>query len=274
VPTHTFVQPVEFGRLLVSIRTPGRGLVVEGPSGIGKTTSVLKALESLGLTDATTRLSARRPEDRELIAALPAMKGIGLVLIDDFHRLDEKTKELVADFLKTLADEERGDAKLIVLGINKAGDTLVRFAADLNNRIDTLHFEANPNERVLELIGKGEISLNISIETRDDIVRDAHGSFHIAQMLCHETCLLAEVMERSAEPKQVKVSLEMVRERVLDELGRAFFEPARKFASGPRLRREGRAPYLHMLNWLATGNDWSLELDQAQALGKSSTRGT
>jgi hypothetical protein len=32
-------------------------------------------------------------------------------------------------------------------------------------------------------------------------------------------------------------------------LGRAFFEPSRKLATGPRLRREGRAPYLHILHW-------------------------
>jgi hypothetical protein len=37
IPTHTFVKPVEYSKLLVSLRTPGRGLVVEGPSGIGKT---------------------------------------------------------------------------------------------------------------------------------------------------------------------------------------------------------------------------------------------
>ena len=47
VPTFTFVKPVEFDRLIVALRTAGRGLVIEGPSGIGKTTSVLKALEQL-----------------------------------------------------------------------------------------------------------------------------------------------------------------------------------------------------------------------------------
>lgn len=49
------------------------------------------------------------------------------------------------------------------------------------------------------------------------------------------------------------------------ELGRVFLEPARRLATGPRLRREGRAPYLHMLRWLAQSEDWSLQLDQALA---------
>ena len=37
VPEVTFVEPVEFSRLVVALRTKGRGVVIEGPSGIGKT---------------------------------------------------------------------------------------------------------------------------------------------------------------------------------------------------------------------------------------------
>jgi hypothetical protein len=264
VPTFTFVKPVEFDRLIVALRTAGRGLVIEGPSGIGKTTSVLKALEQLSITNALT-LSARKDYDRALIAELPKMEGIGTVLVDDFHRLSEDVKRSVADYMKTLADEERHDSKLIVVGINKAGDSLVRFAADLNNRIDTIRFEANPDERVEELVIKGETALNVHLNTRSDLVHDSHGSFHIAQMMCRETCLSAGVLERCDLTNDLTVSLEVVREHVLDELGRTFFEPARKFATGPRLRREGRAPYLHLLKWLAESEDWSIQLEAALA---------
>jgi len=34
VPTYTFVEPGEYGKIIVSLRTPGRGMLVEGPSGI------------------------------------------------------------------------------------------------------------------------------------------------------------------------------------------------------------------------------------------------
>ena len=49
IPTHTFVRPDEYNTILVSLRTKGRCLVVEGPSGIGKTTCVIKVIEELGL---------------------------------------------------------------------------------------------------------------------------------------------------------------------------------------------------------------------------------
>jgi MoxR-like ATPase len=47
VPTFTFVEPSEYTKLLVRLRTPGRGVVIEGPSGIGKTSAVETALKDL-----------------------------------------------------------------------------------------------------------------------------------------------------------------------------------------------------------------------------------
>lgn len=70
VPTYTFVEPTEYKSLLVSIRTPGRGTIVEGPSGIGKTTRVLRVIDSLGGDIPVTKLSGRNPDDYDLIAAL------------------------------------------------------------------------------------------------------------------------------------------------------------------------------------------------------------
>lgn len=184
IPTYTFVKPVEYDKLIVSLRTPGRGVVIEGPSGIGKTTSVSKAIDELGLSRDALKLSARKGTDREIISHLPEMNDIGLVIIDDFHRLDDVSKNTIADFMKTLADEESTGSKIIIVGINKAGDSLVRFALDLNNRVDTIKFETNTKDRVLQLIQKGEDALNIKINNREDFAVDAQGSFHIAQILC------------------------------------------------------------------------------------------
>jgi hypothetical protein len=263
VPTYTFVKPVEYQKLYVSLRTPGRGLVLEGPSGIGKTTSVSKALEDLEWSDDVMTLTARSREDREFIPSLPDLGSIGTVIIDDFHRLDEGTKQTIADYMKILADEGDESSKLVIVGINKAGDSLINFSRDLRNRLDIIRFEANPKERVLELVQKGENTLEIEITFREDIAEDAQGSFHIAQMLCHEACLAADVIERQPYKRPLDISFEVVRERVIEELAGSFSEIAHKFARGPKLRREGRAPYLHMLYWLAKGNEWSLQLEQA-----------
>lgn len=265
IPDFTFVKPNEFGKLKVSLRTPGRCLVVEGPSGIGKTTSITKAIDELGIEKKVLKLSARKRDDVDLIKELPDMKDIGIVIIDDFHRLDESVKAKVADFMKILADEEDVESKLIVIGINRAGESLLKFASDLSSRVDTIKFEANPESKLIELINKGEKALNININTKEEIVENAYGSFYIAQMLCHQTCLTDEILNTLSEYKKIEISFELVKSQVLDELYRKFFEIARKFATGPRLRREGRAPYLHLLYWLADSKEWSIQLDQIMA---------
>jgi hypothetical protein len=263
IPTYTFVEPKEYLHLQVALRTAGRGLVVEGPSGIGKTTAVFTAIERGNLGARAQKLSARNPADRELIKMLPEMGDAGVVVIDDFHRLDDDTKHAIADLMKDLADREDARTKIVLIGINKAGDSLVNFAYDLNNRIDTIHFEVNDVEKVRELVGKGEGALNIAMPCAEALAEDAAGSFHIAQILCHEICLQRAIIERQEMLTEVPDSIESVKDRVLSELSRAFLPRAIRFARGKRFRREGRAPYLHLLRWLAESEEWALSIDQA-----------
>lgn len=265
IPTHTFVPPLEFPQLLVALRTPGRGVVVEGPSGIGKTTAVARAFQELGIVDTVTSLSARRRGDPELIRELPAMNAFGTVVIDDFHRLPDGIRAEIADFMKLLADEEARDRKIIVIGINKAGESLVRFANDLNNRLDIISLESNPDEKVTELISLGEAALNVQLNVKGEIAQAAHGSFYIAQMLSHQACLDAGILEAQSSMCSTAVSFEAIRGKVYERLSRTFLERTKLFCRGTRFRREGRAPYLRLLHLLAQSQEWSLGIDQAIA---------
>jgi hypothetical protein len=261
IPTYTFVKPVEYNKILVALRTKGRGIIVEGPSGIGKTTSIQKVIDELGINKKVSKFSARKKEDKEYIELIPEWKGVGTVIIDDFHILPTNIKSAVADYMKILADEEREEDKLILIGINKAGDSLIKLAPDLNNRVDTIKLERNPDEKIEELITLGEKALNIEFPTKKEIIELSRGSFHIAQYLCNELCTYANVLESQAETKSIAVSIEVIKEKVLDEFSRIFYNKARLFAIGSRLRRAGRAPYLHLLYWLSLSEDWTLQLD-------------
>eukprot|EP01035_Chromulina_nebulosa_P009986 gene9986-13456_t len=127
VPTHTFVEPEEYDRVRVAIQTPGRGVIIEGPSGIGKTSCIKKALDETGLADSCLFLSGRKQGDIPLINELPTMAAIGIVIIDDFHRLPASSKQKITDFAKTLADDEDTTSKIVLIGINRAGQTLVEY---------------------------------------------------------------------------------------------------------------------------------------------------
>lgn len=262
IPTYTFVKPIEYTKLIVALRTKGRGLVVEGPSGIGKTTSINKAIDEVGLNSSVTSLSARKKEDVEMIKLLPEFSDMGIVVVDDFHVLPNDIKKELSDFMKTLADEDVISSKLILIGINKAGDSLISFSPDLNNRIDTIKFEANPDEKIEEMLTLGETALNIELNIKGDIINDSKGSFHIAQLLAKETCICSDITDNESNKTKTDISIETVKSKVLQELSRLFYPKARSFAIGSKLRKEGRAPYLHLLNWLANSPDWSIQVDE------------
>jgi len=261
VPTYTFVEPEEYGRLLVALRTPGRGVVIEGPSGIGKTTAVTKALSELPGGEQALRLTSRRASDRDVIAALPEMQDAGLVIVDDFHRLDEPVRASIADHLKLLADEEDLTTKIVILGINRAGESLINFARDLSGRLDVIRFEANPEHRIRQLVREGAEVLNLDLPERE-ISLAARGSFHIAQLLCHAACVASGFQEAQPVRRGLSKAMPVVLERVVDDLSMTFMEVAMKFATGPRFSKEGRAPYLHMLQWLSEGAEWTINLDR------------
>ena len=47
VPQYTFVEPAEYIKTKVALRTRGRGVIVEGPSGIGKLRVLKRLLQRL-----------------------------------------------------------------------------------------------------------------------------------------------------------------------------------------------------------------------------------
>jgi hypothetical protein len=263
VPTYTFVEPREYTDLVLNLRSPGRGLVIEGPSGIGKTTAVEMALKRLGLGETVTKLSARRIQDLEYIEQIPMLGEMGVVIIDDFHKLPMEIRSSLADYMKTLADENSQETKIVAIGINKAGENLIGFAHDLVNRIDVIAFERNPDEKVRTLVERGAHELNVRINVETDIVDAAQGSFYLAQMLSLEVCKNAGILHRADESTHTAVSFQSVKADVWERLSRVFRERTERFCRGTKMRKEGRAPYLHILRWLAEGSVWTLSLRDA-----------
>lgn len=269
VPDITFVRPSRWSTLLINLRTPGRGLVVEGPSGIGKTTAIKRALDELGRTGDAQMLSGRRPRDVELMELLPTTEDFGLVVIDDFHVLDDSLRNQIADLLKALADEEAAHSKLVIIGINRAGDTLIRHAPDLANRLDILRFEIEPAEKVSEMIHLGEVALNIELQAREQVLEAADGSFYVAQLLCHELCADAGVLETRSIRQTVGTPFSRVKRSVLTRQEQRFENTITKFARGNKFRPGGRAPYVQLLRWLQESPTWTVDLPEEMALHRS-----
>lgn len=258
VPEYNFVESKEYFRTELAVNTVGKGLIIEGPSGIGKTSCITRILKD---KKNVCILSALKKSDLEFINDfIENPKNAGTIIVDDFHRLDETTKENLTNVLKIGADESRKDFKLILIGINQAGDALVKLSPEIVNRLDVIRFENNPPDKIEELIKKGEDVLNIKIVDKQSIVDKSCGSFHIAQMLCKELCIENEIGYTCDSQKQITTTCEVVVGNQVKSLARSFEDSVKQFARGKKFRKRGNRPYLRLLEFLAESDNGSIKM--------------
>ena len=209
-------------------------------------------------------MSSREQETKDAIDIIldDPRNQCGIVVIDDFHLLDKERQKKLADLLKLCADEGRTDLKLVLIGINNAGQNLVDMTPDLNGRIDTIKFERNASDKIRELIRKGEKALNIEIPNKEEIIHRSYGSFHVTQMLCKSCCIADNVLGYQDIHYCVKSSISQVIADKIVELGRLYKTGAQVFAKGNKFRRNGNLPYFHLLQWLSETEDGTIYINE------------
>lgn len=208
-PDLSFIEPAQLPELIEHLSSMGRGLVIEGPSGIGKTTATRRALErALSLVrhiPTVTWLDPKKHQTEERILEIlhNDFKVGGHLIIDDFHRLDYALQRGVANLIKIISDDDRNDAKVTLIGISPIGASLLKGAHDLAGRFSTVYIGRQPDEKIDALIAKGEAIANVAFPDRSMIVNEAAGSFYVAQALCYEACLQQGVRTVQAESRQL-----------------------------------------------------------------------
>ncbi len=235
-PEITFVQRDDFIFLKLALEQAGRGVVIEGPSGAGKTTAVEKAVEDLkklknGPPVPIQRfLTARNPEHRAQLQTLRQWHA-GIVIIDDFHRLDSATRQEIVDYLKELADTSERTKKIVIVGIPRTGQALVDLASDLATRLDIFRFGRVSDDLIAQVIEKGERALNITFDRKTEIVLAASGSFNLAQFLCFNVCVLAGIEETQGRQTLVRSDTLLAIKTVLNELKTKFSKSITHFTA-------------------------------------------
>jgi hypothetical protein len=233
VPDVTFIEPEKFPLLKLALAQPGRGVVIEGPSGIGKTTALKKAVEQLLQSrqiSGIKMLSARRPEDVHLLLSIQQWHK-GVVSLDDFHRLNTQLRVQLIDYLKYLADYELPDKKLVIVGIPQTGRKLVQVAFDVATRIEVFQLGRVKDETIISMIEKGEEALNIRFDRKSDIARASGGSLNIAQLLCYQLTIQGKIERSQVTTKEIRCDVEMAVSHVLAQMSLKFEEVVRCFAS-------------------------------------------
>jgi 3',5'-cyclic AMP phosphodiesterase CpdA len=214
-PSVTFVEPPLFAELKLALRTMGTGLVVEGPSKVGKTTAIRKAMESLRVPESDQLWwDGREPppleQMRRTLRELRDGDRDRWLFIDDFHYVeDEDYRRQLAFGMKGLADQARPHGKVTLIGINPLGSSLVDVMPDLSGRFRIYRLDIEKDwkgsTKLAEVIFLGERAANIRFKRRDEFVVAAGGSFFLAQYLCNVAAVKSGI--HAAQPETVEIEL-------------------------------------------------------------------
>ena len=258
LPPYTYVKPSYYGEVRADISQPGKHLLIEGPSGIGKTCVAFKVFEELGWAkdEKFSYVSCRDVDALDRINAFLKTAAIGeipsppLIVIDDFHLLTVATRADIGSSLKRMSDrafEHAAPPKAILIGIPTSGVSLLSDAYDLGPRLGTYVLSRASDAEIDRLISEGETALNVLFEDRDVLLAESAGNFWLAQYVCNKVCATQEVFETRDDPKILTFDLLGIRQRLMTELTQRYLPTARIFAKGKKWRPGGNKPYLEVL---------------------------
>jgi predicted MPP superfamily phosphohydrolase len=238
-PELTLVETAELRRLDYELANFGKALVLEGPSGTGKTSAALAATSRARSADrrdwTETYFQCKVENERARLATLvqgPLREAQGFVLVDDFHELDTALQKRVGQFAKAALDIRNHAVKFILIGINGMGSTLIANIADLGGgRATVIPFGRQPDIVVLEMVTKGERAANVVFSRKRDIVLDVRGSLMLAQLICEKMLLQQEVLVTQRTRRTIATRVHDVRVSLLADLRDQFHQRLQEFVA-------------------------------------------
>ena len=262
LPPYTYVKPAYFGEVRSDIEQPGKHVLIEGPSGIGKTCIVFKVFEEIGWEKDRdfSYISGRDPDaiqKIEIFILEAKSKNVPFpptIVIDDFHILPEQFRVDSGSELKRISDivfEHSFPSKFILIGIPAAGVTLLASANDLGPRLGSYRLKRAEDSEIRRVIEECEQELNIIFEDSDVILSESSGNFWLAQFVCNKICSINNLHETKPEITIIHADLLAIRRRLMEELSNRFLPIAKTFAKGKKWRPGGNKPYLEILLSLA-----------------------
>ena len=176
LPPYTYIKPPYYGEVRADITQPGKHLLIEGPSGIGKTCVVFKVFEELKYRQnhdflyVSCRDSAAMGVIDGFLSAASngAPTGVPVIVIDDFHLLPTARRSEIGSQLKRLSDrafELATPPKAVLIGIPTTGVSLLSDAYDLGPRLGTYVLKRVSDIEIDKLVSEGETHSRCCLRT-------------------------------------------------------------------------------------------------------------
>ena len=232
-------------------------MLIEGPSGVGKTCVVFKVFEDLGWSKGKefAYISGRDADaiqrlDTALACATSAEVAAGtstlVTVVDDFHLFPVQRRVGVGSTLKRISDlafEYAAPPNFILIGIPTTGTSLLSDSYDLGPRLGSYRFTRASDNEIDRLLTEGEAALNVLFEDRDILLGESAGNFWLAQYICNKVCATQEVFESQDDVRILTFDLLGIRQRLMTELSQRYGPVAKTFAKGKKWRPGGNNPY-------------------------------
>lgn len=262
IPQYTFVKPPNYNEILLDIRRKGKPVIIEGQSGTGKTTTAKRIINQLSSDIDVNYLTARQATDLEKIIEITKTKEAGYYIIDDFHRLSNDLQEELANIAKTAAEtQDEKLPKLIIIGINQVGSSLINMVHDIAKRCGIHRIEPGSEEIIINLINSGAEKLNIQFDNPARIYEESKGDYWLTQTLCQTICTKNDILNFQNEVKIIDFQLEEIRQSMVRKLSHSYKEPVKEFSRGRRFR-PSNDPYFKLLRIISSQKGSIVDLNE------------
>ncbi len=263
LPKFTYVQPPNFNEILIDVKKVGKPVVIEGQSGTGKTSTILKILSDIKDEVNFTYYSARKREDVINILKLINEPRAGNFVIDDFHRLVDSFKISLSNIAKIAADEGADSKypKLVIIGINQTGSELLNLSPDIAKRCGIHKIKPGSEEVIMNIIESGEKLLNIKFLRPKSIYTESKGDYWLTQLLCQTFCLQNDVLKTQVNERIVSSNIKDIRKSIIDRLENSYNIIVKEFCRGKRFRPSNNG-YIRFLQSISKLNDFPIDLNE------------
>ena len=130
-----------------------------------------------------------------------------VLLIDDFHNLEEEVQEEIAKGIKGAS--ERGLSICVAL-ISYRSEDLEKIYPDLSNRVRKIELDLWEKRELKQIADLGFGKLNVDVEDSliDLLARESGGSPLLMQLLCYSTCVKNNIIEPQDSSENIEYNQE------------------------------------------------------------------